>query len=54
MVFLLRVHGICLEPMVLSWLMAFVHGIPLSHMVLVYMDFVDRVDLESPNHLYIG
>ena len=54
MVFLLRVHGICPEPMVLAKVMVFVHGIPLSHMVLLYMVFVERVDLKSLHHLYIG
>jgi hypothetical protein len=43
-----------IDPMVFSWLMVFVHGIPLSHMVLVYMVFVERMDLESLDHLYIG
>ena len=37
------------EPMVLVRLMVFVHGILLSHMV-----FVERVDLDNLDHLYIG
>ena len=44
----------CIEPMVLTRLMVFVHGIPLSHMVLVYMVFVEIAGLESLEHLYIG
>ena len=51
--YLLRVHGIRLEPMGLARLMAFVHGIHLSHMVLLLTVFVERVDLESLDHLYI-
>ena len=43
-----------IEPMVFSWIMVYVHGIPLSHIVLLYMVFVERVDLESLDHLYIG
>ena len=38
--------------MVFARLMVCVHGIPLSHMVLLYMVFVERVDLESLDHLY--
>ena len=38
-----------IEPMVLVRLMVFVHGISLPHMV-----FLEKMDLESIEHLYIG